>query len=65
MSDEQKNALDFLAKMRGVTRFEVIDDTGRAYVKYLHRDQGERIKYDLQDDNRTLKVFIDKRDEDL
>ena len=50
-----------LQKMKGVTRFEVIDDTGRAYVKYLHRDQGEKIKYSLQDDDRTLKVFIDKQ----
>jgi len=48
-------------KMRGVTRFEVIDDTGRAYVKHLHRDQGEKIKYSLQDEDRTLKVFIDKQ----
>jgi hypothetical protein len=54
-----------LQRMKSVTRFEVIDDTGRAYVKYLHRDQGERIKYNLQDDDRTLKVFINKRDEDL
>jgi len=44
--------------MRGVNRFEVVDDTGRAYTKYLK--DGERIKYSLQDDNRTLKVFIDK-----
>ena len=51
-----------LQRMKGVTRFEVIDDTGRAYVKYLHKDQGEKIKYCLQDDDRTLKVFIDKRD---
>ena len=44
--------------MRGVNRFEVIDDTGRAYTKYLKDDEG--IKYSLQDDDRTLKVFIDK-----
>ena len=44
--------------MRGVNRFEVIDDTGRAYTKYLKDD--ERVRYSLQDDNRTLKVFIDK-----
>jgi len=49
-----------LQKMKSVTRFEVIDDTGRAYVKY--RDKDEKIKYCLQDDDRTLKVFIDKRD---
>lgn len=46
-------------KMRGVNRFEVIDESGRAYVKYLDRNEG--IKYALQDDNRTLKVFIDKK----
>jgi hypothetical protein len=44
--------------MRGVNRFEVIDDTGRAYTKYLKDD--ERVRYSLQDDNRTLKVFVDK-----
>ena len=47
-----------LVSMKGVNRFEVIDDTGRAYTKYLKDDEG--IKYSLQDDNRTLKVFIDK-----
>ena len=45
-------------KMRRVTRFEVIDDSGRGYVKYL--EVGEGIQYGLQDDDRTLKVFIDK-----
>lgn len=46
-----------LNAMKGVTRFEVIDDSGRAYVKYLKDDEG--VKYGLQDDDRTLKVFID------
>ena len=46
-------------KMRSVNRFEVIDETGRAYVKYL--DKGEGIKYNLQDEDKTLKVFIDKK----
>jgi len=44
--------------MRGVNRFEVIDANGRAYVNYLNDD--ERVRYMLQDDNKTLKVFIDK-----
>lgn len=36
-----------------VTRLEVIDDTGRAYVKY-----GVKVlELSLQDDGRTLKVF--------
>ena len=47
-----------MVSMKGVTRFEVIDDSGRAYVKYL--DKSEGIKYSLQDNDRTLKVFIDK-----
>ena len=54
-----------LMSMKGVTRFEVIDNKGRSYVKYLDKDEG--IKYSLQDDDRTLKVFIDsqRRKEDL
>jgi len=48
-----------LEAMKGVTRFEVIDDSGRAYVKYLKKDEG--ITYSLQDDDRTLKVFIDDK----
>ena len=47
-----------LQAMKKVTRFEVIDDKGRSYVKYLDKDEG--IKYSLQDDDSTLKVFIDK-----
>lgn len=46
-------------KMKAVTRFEVIDESGRAYVKYLDKDEG--IKYNLQDEDKTLKVFIDKK----
>jgi hypothetical protein len=49
---------DDLQKMKSVNRVEVIDNTGRAYVKYLDKD--ERIKYSLQDEDKTLKVFIDK-----
>lgn len=49
---------DKLEAMKRVTRFEVIDDSGRAYVKYLK--EGEGIAYVLQDDDRTLKVFIDE-----
>ena len=48
-----------LQRMKGVTRFEVIDENGRSYVKYL--DDSEGIKYNLQDDDETLKVFIDKK----
>ena len=48
-----------LQRMKRVTRFEVIDEKGRSYVKYLDKDEG--IKYTLQDEDKTLKVFIDKK----
>jgi hypothetical protein len=38
-----------------VTRFEVIDETGRVLVKY-----GVTVELSLQDDERTLKVFLNK-----
>ena len=43
--------------IQGVTRVEVIDEEGRSYVNYLNEDQ--RVHFSLQDDDRTLKVFID------
>ena len=46
-----------LVEMRSVNRFEVIDENGRSYTKYLKDNEG--IKYSLQDDKKTLKVFID------
>ena len=36
-----------------VTRFEVIDETGRAYVKY-----NNSFELSYQDDGKTLKVFV-------
>ena len=52
-----------LMKMKQVTRLEVIDESGRAYVKYLQKDKEkyEGIRFSLQDDNRTLKIFIDQK----
>ena len=47
-----------LQSMKGVNRFEVIDENGRSYIKYL--DKGEVIKYSLQDEKKTLKVFINE-----
>ena len=47
-----------------VTRVEVIDENGRSYTKYLDNDQ--KVCYGIQDDGRTLKVFINKiKEEDL
>lgn len=45
-----------LEAMKQVTRFEVIDED-RKYVKYL--DDDEHVVFSLQDDDKTLKVFID------
>lgn len=43
-----------------ISRVEVIDETGRGYIRYLKED--ENVRYDLQDDGRTLKIFIDDLD---
>jgi len=39
-----------------ITRVEVIDDSGRAYVKW----DIDKVLLDIQDDGRTLKVFVAK-----
>ena len=41
-----------------VTRVEVIDEKGRSYV---NSDKDNIVTLILQDDGRTLKVFIDKQ----
>lgn len=42
-----------------VTRLEVIDENGRSYVKYQISD----IEFSLQDDARTLKIFLEVKNE--
>jgi len=51
--------------LKKVNRVEVIDWTkpveeggGRAYVKWEDKLD---VKYELQDNNRTLKIFIDNK----
>ncbi len=63
--DKMDNSLDatlqhsVITKMLGkCTRVEVIDDNGRSYVKYLKKDQ--LVEISMQDDGRTMKVFIVK-----
>lgn len=41
-----------------VDRLEVIDETGRAYVKGSIYGSPVKVKLSYQDDNRTLKVFV-------
>lgn len=43
------------------TRVEVIDDKGRSYVNW---EEGNVVKFELQDDGKTLKVFINKNKSD-
>lgn len=45
-----------------INRLEVIDQTGRVLVRYL--ESSEKLSYSLQDDNRTLKVFVNSVDTD-
>lgn len=40
-----------------VTRVEVIDENGRSYVNWNCKS----VELSMQDDNRTLKVFISKQ----
>jgi hypothetical protein len=44
-----------------VTRVEVIDGQGRAYVNW---EDTIKVQLSLQDDGRTLKVFIGHREEE-
>lgn len=44
-----------------VDRFEVIDDTGRAYVKGSIYGTPVKVELSYQDDDKTLKVFVSKR----
>ena len=49
--------LSALYNYKDVTRFEVIDESGRVYLR-LHT----HVDVSLQDNNRTLKVFIKGRE---
>ena len=40
--------------LKKVSRVDVIDASGRAYVKYGVDD----VRFDIQDNGRTLKIFI-------
>lgn len=55
------------SKLPNVTRIEVINHTdkgeyGRAFTYWSGYDNGienPKVSYDLQDDGRTLKIFIE------
>jgi len=45
---------DTVELLEHVTRVEVIDEHGRSYVHY----NSGTVEYSLQDNGRTLKIFI-------
>jgi hypothetical protein len=45
-----------LEKMKCVDRFEVVDENGRAYARGIGKV--ENLKFELQDDGCTLKIFV-------
>ena len=47
-------------KLHKVNRLEVIDETGRGYVRYCK--PGEHLQYQFQDDGQTLKIFVSTHD---
>jgi len=53
--------LDFTEDLKSVTRLEVIDERGRTFVA-VHGSI-KSITASLQDDNRTLKLFLTKHPE--
>jgi len=53
----QQLAWSLYKTMSQVSRLEVIGPEGREYVRYF-KDE-EFMHYMLQDDNRTLKIFIE------
>ena len=60
---QSEHNVDINEMISEVTRFEVIDHTskqgGRIVVEY-----GVKVELSLQDDNRTLKVFLTNQNKD-
>jgi len=50
-------------KFSKVSRVEVIGPKEREYVRYFNEE--EYMDWDLQDDDRTLKIFITNGNDDL
>jgi hypothetical protein len=56
----EKQIIDFSKDdnhfLKNITRLEIIDDTGRAYVTH-----NIKITLSIQDEGRTLKIFTDEK----
>ena len=46
---------DLNDNFKKVTRVEVIDENGRSYMNW---ERNNKVKVSLQDDDRTMKIFI-------
>lgn len=46
-----------MIKLSKVKRVEVIDENGRSYVNW---DKNNIVQFDMQDEGKTLKIFIAK-----
>jgi hypothetical protein len=56
---KQPTVYDFLTNYPKVTRVEVITNKGREFVRYECTD----VQFSLQDDGRTIKVFLSSNDQ--
>lgn len=48
-------------ELDNITRVEVIDENGRSYVNW---DENNNVSVSLQDNGRTLKIFISQPQDD-
>jgi hypothetical protein len=49
-------------RLQRVVRFEVVDETGRVYVRDPRVGGPIQVELSYQDDGRTLKVFVKPRE---
>src|SRR5688572_13584436 len=62
LRDNEIKTLRAKSAPKEITRFEVIDETGRVYVRDPRASGGQfEIELSYQDDGRTLKVFVTPR----
>ena len=47
-----------MEKVKNCTRVEIIDERGRSYVNF---NPNNEVKVSMQDDGKTMKVFISRK----
>ena len=58
MSKKIDLTTDGINRIEKITRVEVIDKKGRSYTKYCLKNA---VEISIQDDGRTLKIFINEK----